>query len=60
MLKSEMKDVSKDELVKELNEVLGEQFKLRLQKTTGQLTNTVQLRRVRRMIARLKTFINKR
>lgn len=60
MLKSDMKDLSTDKLQLELNEVLTEQFKLRLQKTTGQLTNTVLLRRVRRQIARLKTFINKK
>lgn len=59
MLKSEMKDLSKDELEKELNEVLREQFNLRLQHKTGQLTKTVQLRKVRRQVARLKTFINK-
>ena len=59
MLKSIMLDTPKEELVKELNEVLKEQFSLRLQHKTGQLTNTVQLRKVRRQIARLKTFINK-
>lgn len=59
MLKSEMKDLSKDELEKELHEVLREQFNLRLQHKTGQLTHTVQLRKVRRQVARLKTFINK-
>jgi len=59
MLKSDMHNSSKDELQKELHAVLKEQFNLRLQHKTGQLTKTVQLRRVRRQIARLKTLINK-
>lgn len=59
MLKSEIINSSKDELQAELNAVLKEQFNLRLQHQTGQLANTVQLRKVRRQVARLKTFINK-
>jgi large subunit ribosomal protein L29 len=59
MLKSDMNNSSKDELQTELNAVLKEQFNLRLQHQTGQLANTVQLRKVRRQVARLKTFINK-
>jgi large subunit ribosomal protein L29 len=59
MLKSEMKNLSMDELKTELEAVLKEQFNLRLQQTTGQLTKTAPLRAVRRQIARLKTFINK-
>ena len=59
MLKSEMHNSSKEELSKELDEVLKEQFNLRIQHKTGQLSNTSQIRRVRRQIARLKTFLNK-
>ncbi len=59
MLKSEMHNSSKEELAKELDEVLKEQFNLRIQHKTGQLSNTSQIRRVRRQIARLKTFLNK-
>ena len=58
MLKTEMKNSSQDELQSELNAVLKEQFNLRLQHQTGQLTKTSALRKVRRQIARLKTFIN--
>jgi len=59
MNKSDMHKSSKEELNQELNDVLKEQFNLRMQHKTGQLNNTSQLRRVRREIARLKTFINK-
>ena len=59
MLKSDMINSSKDELQNELNAVLKEQFNLRLQHQTGQLTKTSILRSVKRQVARLKTFINK-
>jgi large subunit ribosomal protein L29 len=59
MLKSDMNTSSKDELQNELNAVLKEQFNLRLQHQTGQLTKTSTLRSVKRQVARLKTYINK-
>lgn len=59
MLKSEMHNATKEDLEKELAEVLKEQFNLRIQHKVGQLTKTAQLRRVKRQIARLKTFLNK-
>lgn len=59
MLKSEMHTASKEDIQAELNEVLKEQFSLRIQHKTGQLANTAQLRKVKRQIARLKTFLNK-
>jgi large subunit ribosomal protein L29 len=43
---------------KELEGLLREQFNLRMQKATGQLANTANLRRVRRDIARIRTVIN--
>jgi large subunit ribosomal protein L29 len=49
---------SADELNKELNSLLNAQFKLRMQKATQQLTNTSQIRKVRRDIARVRTLLN--
>ena len=46
------------ELQKELMELLSVQFKLRMQKATQQLTNTSQIRRTRRDIARVRTLIS--
>ena len=44
----------KDELVR----LSKEQFNLRMQKSTGQLKNTHVLKDIRRMIARVKTFLH--
>ena len=44
----------------ELNELLKAQFSLRMQIATQQLTNTSQLKKVRRDIARVKTVMNQK
>ena len=46
------------ELQQELMELLSAQFKLRMQKATQQLTNTSQIRRTRRDIARVRTLLS--
>lgn len=46
------------DLQKELMELLSAQFKLRMQKATQQLTNTSQIRRTRRDIARVRTLLS--
>ena len=48
------------ELREELKNLLQEQFNLRMQKGMGQLTNSNELRRVRRDIARVKTVITQK
>ena len=45
---------------KELNELLKAQFSLRMQVATQQLSNTAQLKKVRRDIARVKTVMNQK
>ena len=47
---------SKAELQTELGALLKEQFGLRMQKATQQLTNSAKIVRVRRDIARVKTI----
>ena len=54
--KKDLRAKSSDELQKELMELLSVQFKLRMQKATQQLTNTSQIRRTRRDIARVRTL----
>jgi large subunit ribosomal protein L29 len=49
---------SPDELKTELAALLKEQFGLRMQKATQQLTNTAKLNQVRRSIARARTMIH--
>ena len=48
------------ELREELNNLLQEQFNLRMQKGMGQMTNVNELRRVRRDIARIKTVMTQK
>ena len=45
-------------LQKELNDLLKAQFGMRMQIATQQLSNTSQLKKVRRDIARVKTVMN--
>jgi large subunit ribosomal protein L29 len=57
---SEMKGKSTEELTQELQSLLRAQFSLRMQKATQQLTNTSQIGKVRRDIARVRTFLNQK
>ena len=56
----ELRGRNEAELRKELSSLLLEQFNLRMQKGTGQLTQPNELRRVRRDIARVKTLLNEK
>ncbi len=58
MKASELRDMSLDELNKELMEKLKEQFNLRMQNGTGQLARHHVIKQVRRDIARIKTVMN--
>ena len=49
---------SRPELESELLELRKEQFNLRMQRGTGQLTNASRFKIVRRQIARIKTRLN--
>ncbi len=51
---------SPTELQDELNALLKEQFGLRMQKATQQLTDTSKLTRARRNIARARTLIHQK
>jgi len=57
MKAGELKGKSPDELQQELNSLLRAQFGLRMQKATQQLTNTSQLGKTRRDIARVRTLL---
>ncbi|CAG1012368.1 50S ribosomal protein L29 [Burkholderiales bacterium] len=56
--KKELRGKAPAELQTELMELLQTQFKLRMQQATQQLTNTSQLGKVRRDIARVRTLLN--
>jgi len=51
---------SREELQQELLRLLREQFDLRMQKTTAQLTQTDLLKQVRRDIARVRTLLGEK
>jgi large subunit ribosomal protein L29 len=58
MKASELHSKDQAALQQEMNDLLKAQFGLRMQKATQQLTNTSQLKKVRRDIARVKTVMN--
>lgn len=60
MKASELREKSTEDLNVELAELQDELFKLRFQNATHSLDNPVQLRVVRRDIARVKTIIRER
>ena len=58
MKAAELRGKDQAALAKELNELLKAQFGMRMQIATQQLSNTSQLKKVRRDIARVKTVMN--
>ncbi|WP_412478108.1 50S ribosomal protein L29 [Azonexus sp. IMCC34839] len=60
MKASELRTKSVDELNKELLDLLKAQFGLRMQLATQQLSNTSQISKVRRDIARVRTLIREK
>ncbi|MGH8744903.1 MAG: 50S ribosomal protein L29 [Burkholderiales bacterium] len=60
MKTSELRAKSGEELQKELSELLKAQFSLRMQAATQQLTNTSQMTKVRRDIARALTLLKEK
>ena len=57
MKASGLKEKSVAELQSQLEELLSDQFKLRMQKATGQLGQTHLIGQTRRDIARVKTVL---
>jgi large subunit ribosomal protein L29 len=53
----ELKDKSVVELQTQLEELLSDQFKLRMQKSTGQLGQSHLIKQTRRDIARVRTVL---
>ena len=55
-----IRERSSEELAKNLSDLEEQLFKLRFQKSTGQIENPVKIREVRKDIARVLTVINER
>ena len=60
MKPSELRAKDQAALSKELEDLLRAQFSLRMQKATQQLTNSSQLKKVRRDIARARTILKEK
>lgn len=60
MKATELREKSVEELNVQLVELLQEQFKKRMEKATGQLEATHDIRIIRRDIARVKTIIREK
>ncbi|MBC8205815.1 MAG: 50S ribosomal protein L29 [Kiritimatiellaeota bacterium] len=54
----QLTDMTTAELQEQLDDAKKEMFTLRLQQVSGQLENPLQIRSVRRSIARIKTIMN--
>lgn len=57
---AELRDKTIDQLKGQLIDSKKELFNLRFQKTTGELENLSQIKKVRRTIARIKTILRER
>jgi large subunit ribosomal protein L29 len=60
MKTKDIRSMTVEDREKELAGLRREQFNLRMQKATAQLSNSANLKKVRRDIARLKTIANEK
>ena len=60
MKTSELRAKDRAQLDQELQDLLKAQFSLRMQKGTQQLSNSSQIKKVRRDIARVRTLIREK
>ncbi len=60
MRANELRQKTAEQLKVELDKLLREQFNLRMQKGTGQLSRPDQVKKVRRNIARIKTVMSEK
>lgn len=56
----DLRAMSVDELEAKLLENKKEQFNLRVQQATGQMTNTAMVRKLRREVAKINTLLHER
>ena len=56
----ELRDLSREDLLRKVDELRTELFNLRFQKAVGQLGNPMRIRQVRKDIARVLTVLRER
>ena len=57
MKKQEIKKLSKDQIIKNINKYKKDLFNFRFQKINSQVTNPAKINETRKIIARLKTTL---
>ena len=57
MKKQEIKKLSKDEMIKNINKLKKDLFNFRFQKINSQVANHAKIGETRKLIARLKTIL---
>ena len=57
MKKQEIKKLSKDEILKNIDKLKKDLFNFRFQKINSQITNPAKIGDIKKTIARLKTFL---
>ena len=60
MKKQEIKKLSKDEILKNINKFKKDLFNFRFQKTNSQVTNHAKIGEIKKSIARLKTNLKEK
>jgi large subunit ribosomal protein L29 len=60
MKPSQAREMGTEELEHKEKELREQLFRLRVQKSTGQLDNAVKLREIRREVARVKTILREK
>ena len=60
MKKQEIKKLSKDEMIKNIDKLKKDLFNFRFQKINSQVTNLAKISETRKTIARLKTILKEK
>ena len=60
MKKKEINKLTKDQVIKNIDKVKKDLFNFRFQKTNGQLTSPSKIKQSKKIIARLKTLIERK
>ena len=60
MKKQEIKKLSKDEVIKNIDKLKKDLFNFRFQKMNSQITNPAKISETKRSIARLKTLLKEK
>jgi large subunit ribosomal protein L29 len=60
MKAAELRELGHDELASRERELTDQLFRMRIQKSMGQLENPTKIRGVRRDLARVKTLLNQK